>query len=858
MSSSKRLFSLNPSWHHYVALSTGAFAILAGILHYIISGRADPLHCNSLLTRGTWLDENHHNWQPEGCMLHVYQSKDTTPCLASRRVVFIGDSVTRTLYFQFMHIVDPKLPSAPPDDNHKHSNHSFTSESVTTLDFFWDPYLNTSSTLALIHGHLPRRGVDDRPAMLVLGSGLWYLRYADTTGGLPAWEAKMESLLESIYATPIKPADEVVILPVEDIVPSKLSPARAETMHSSDIDAMNSDLYHRINPPSSDLYSIFSSSPVALPVSLPLVFNKMLDDASTEDGLHFSDDIVKAHANILLNLRCNDAGPKTFPFDKTCCRAYPSPSSLQLAILAVVVVYGPIMWYLAYARSPTKGISFADEYMPAVIFGLSIGTIFIADRTGFWLKEQKQFVPWTFGFLLLSSLVVGLSTMKRGDKDMGFLNRDQTDEWKGWMQVAILVYHYTGASKISGIYNPIRVLVAAYLFMTGYGHTTFYIKKADFGFLRVAQVLVRLNLLTVVLAYTMDVNYLSYYFSPLVSMWYLIVYGTMAIGSQYNDRMPFLLSKILISMAILTWFMTETWMLDAVFAFLDRIFSIHWSAREWNFRVTLDLWIVYFGMLLAIAVIKIQAHRLTDHHLWPMAVKVAVGISISILLWFFGFELMQESKFSYNAWHPYISFLPIAAFVTLRNASSSLRSCSSRAFSVIGRCSLETFIIQYHLWLAGDTKGILLLLPGTRWRPVNFVISTIIFIYISDRVSHATGELTTWICGSKETSLPISTRPISRHIGSSGSTAESVPLTSDIHTSKDGDSHPMEPDTPVRPARRWVDRLAEGTSPQRSPGYKVWYGESGWSWRPGVKVKLGVWVGVMWLANSLWTVTDST
>lgn len=464
-------------------------------------------------------------------MLYNYPARDAATCLTSKPVVFIGDSVTRQLYFQFAHSLDASLPSAPPDDEHKHADYHFTTTNNIEMLFYWDPFLNSSTSQSYIRP--PPSGAErrDRPAILVLGSGLWYLRYAASSGGLPAWESTMEATLQSISRAPTPPADSVIILPVEDVISAKLSPDRASTMHASDIDAMNSDLAHRIRPPSStDPFAFFYSGLAMPPVHFPSVFNQMLHPSQTEDGLHFSDAVVKMQATILMNLRCNDILPKAFPLDKTCCRSYPWPKPLHLMVLAGSILWGPVCWFLARRYSESKihtggdssGLNIlpivadartndtplvSKEQIPILVISASVALIYIADRSGFWLKEQKQFNPWTFAFLSILSLGVGLLTMKRADKDLGFLNRDQTDEWKGWMQsecnfspgsariaqhrsisVAILIYHYTGASKISGIYNPIRVLVASYLFMTGYGHMMFYIRKADFGFLRVAQV----------------------------------------------------------------------------------------------------------------------------------------------------------------------------------------------------------------------------------------------------------------------------------------------------------------------------------------------------------------------------------
>lgn len=110
----------------------------------------------------------------------------------------------------------------------------------------------------------------------------------------------------------------------------------------------------------------------------------------------------------------------------------------------------------------------------------------------------------------------------------------------------------------------VRVLVAAYLFQTGYGHFSFFWLKGDFSLYRVCQVsfrpsatfirslhgavavlsralfprqvLFRLNFLVLVLCVVMDRPYQFYYFVPLVTFWFFIIYGTLVLWPQILQK----------------------------------------------------------------------------------------------------------------------------------------------------------------------------------------------------------------------------------------------------------------------------------------------------------------------------------
>lgn len=63
----------------------------------------------------------------------------------------------------------------------------------------------------------------------------------------------------------------------------------------------------------------------------------------------------------------------------------------------------------------------------------------------------------------------------------------------GWMQLVILIYNMTGADSNLQIYNHVRVLISAYLFLSGYGHFYYLWHRNDAGIIRFFQVLLQVR-----------------------------------------------------------------------------------------------------------------------------------------------------------------------------------------------------------------------------------------------------------------------------------------------------------------------------------------------------------------------------
>lgn len=431
-------------------------------------------------------------------------------------------------------------------------------------------------------------------------------------------------------------------------------------------------------------------------------------------------------------------------------------------IIAVVMVLH--RWFQKLRGTFRGGYTLLTEPQPESQNGdmytlfTSLGTMamimayfFICDRTNFFMKENKYYSEFSFWLPVGYMFTLGLF-FTEDTRFTKVLHRDQTEEWKGWMQLVILIYHMTGASRVLPIYMHIRVLISAYLFLLGYTHFYYSWYRGDFGLVRFFQVLFELNFMTVTLCLCMNRPYQFYYFVPLLSFWFMMIYVVLTlpphITSQSAESNPLQYLYLVLKFVSLFSVITILYMSEV---FFEKVFVTRpWKAlfvttdddiHEWWSRWKLDRYSILYGMVFSVAYSMAQKYNLLDDNnhsnLFSRGIALSATLAALIGLGFYtSFTFLCRDQQECSEIHSYVVFVPIVSYVVLRNISGILRTRYSSLFAWFGKISLELFISQYHIWLAADTHGVLVLIPS--YPVLNVLATSFIFVCACHEVNKLT------------------------------------------------------------------------------------------------------------------------
>ena len=276
--------------------------------------------------------------------MHEYNAKDISSCLESRKIVFAGDSTIRQIFWATARKLDARGADAAQHDAEKHEDLTFCRAGVT-INFIWDPFLNTS----VLHQHLAahrdaqdqklrhKNEVGKSAAITLIGGGLWYAQHfgthslehfkesLDTVTWLTNHGEHGDSSQQIEPSFPHRPKPDALLVYAPAQVPwyESLSPPHGATLTAGNINPLNEYLQE---------ISIQRGVLVAWSYILMTLTRK---SAYEDDGLHVIDTVARRKADVLLNLRCNaELTRKTkYPMDKTCCSDYPRANWVQKIVL---------------------------------------------------------------------------------------------------------------------------------------------------------------------------------------------------------------------------------------------------------------------------------------------------------------------------------------------------------------------------------------------------------------------------------------------------------------------------------------------------------------------------------------------
>uniref|UniRef100_A0A1I8I2S6 Cas1_AcylT domain-containing protein n=1 Tax=Macrostomum lignano TaxID=282301 RepID=A0A1I8I2S6_9PLAT len=528
-------------------------------------------------------------------MAHKYSRQDLSMCLnyiaywgGQNSIYFVGDSRMRALFSAFVELLSGS-PAGPQRTELQSAPTKLRAVATARTD------ADLRSFLAALNRAPPQ--------LVVLGHGLYQAANASMLDSLVRqFGANLSAALPQLWLAAARSQQAAVEAPGPG--GRRLAVNASRYASNGLINRLNEAARRVLDPSGISVWS--SSRLIAEGVGF---FN-------SSDGVSLSPLALNWDVQVLANFYCNNHMKYS---DGTCC-SVPEPVTIsQLLTFAFfacwAVVAGLLCLFNAFPTyamthqrtgsdaSPFSVIDSLHELACALAKLGLLGYFFVCDRTSFFMKENKTFTALNFVIPLLYVLVLGLFFTDNSQYTQ-LLHRDVTDEWKGVAQLIILVLP---------VYMHIRVCVSSYLFLSGFGHMTYFWSRGFKGCLvRGLRVLFRMNVLV------------FYYFVPLVSHWFLVTFF-MAVAwprvcQATLDRRPgFTLAAAAAKLGVVVLLVSLLYASEYAFSKLflsgparSLFVASEDRSREWRFRWSLDRYSSLAGAAAAICIQAARHFRLLD------------------------------------------------------------------------------------------------------------------------------------------------------------------------------------------------------------------------------------------------------
>lgn len=307
----------------------------------------------------------------------------------------------------------------------------------------------------------------------------------------------------------------------------------------------------------------------------------------------------------------------------------------------------------------------------------------------------------------LAVATIATWTRKENPSRITFLSRPQTEEWKGWMQWAFILYHYY---RVYYVYNEIRVFVSAYVWMTGFGNFMYFDKKRDFSIERIVSMVIRINYFPLLLCFFLTVPLELYYVVPLHTVGFFMTMATCYVANFLEKHRGWNHQKSCITAIALSL------LVHIGFYETPAVDSLLYVSKEIHFRFQADKYSAWIGLLSGYGMTKVNEYMQwaylgeTENFKAKWCQRIG-GVGL-IAIWYYFFGSIQD-KYVYNPIHPFIFFIPVFGYLMIRNSSRYLTECHSTALEFFGKNTLETYVLQFHVYMCKNVQHIPIVIPGS-------------------------------------------------------------------------------------------------------------------------------------------------